>query len=194
MKDQLPWSHVEVFFGDERDVPHDHVESNYRMVQRTLLDNVPVQPGCVHPMRADADDLQAAAAEYEQTIREIVPADENGIPRFDLLLLGMGADGHTVSLYPGTEALAETEKLVTACFVPVLGRRRITFTYPLINAARNVILLVTGGDKAEAVADFFGDDEERRKRLPAASVAPTDGKLFLVLDDAAGRQAGLRSK
>ena len=187
----VPWQNVMVFFGDERDVPHDHVESNFRMAQRTLLDHVPIELPHVHPMPADADDLDAAAAAYERSIREKVPSNPAGVPRLDLILLGMGIDGHTVSLFPNTDALNESEKLVMAYFVPVLGRSRMTITYPLIGAARNVILFVTGSDKAETVGRLFGDDEEARDRLPASRVRPTDGRLIVVLDAAAARAANL---
>ena len=185
---EVPWGQVQVFFGDERDVPHDHVESNYHMAQKTLLDHVPVEPSAVHPMPADSTDLPQAAADYEQSIRRIVPGEP---PRFDLVLLGLGADGHTASLFPGTDAVAETSKLVTSNFVPVLGRHRMTFTFPLINAARCVILLVTGEDKADAVAALLGDDEAARKDLPAARLT-LDANFILVLDAAAARRTNLR--
>lgn len=185
---EVPWTDVEVFFGDERDVPLDHVESNYNMAQRTLLDHVPIEPGRVHPIRGDAENLQAAAAEYEQTIRRIVPPGSDGIPRMDLVLLGMGGDGHTASLFPGTTALKEKKALVVAHFVPVLSRTRITFTYPLLNAARNIILLVTGDDKAEAVSTLLGNDSSKRQLLPAAGINP-DGLLVMVFDAAASRRA-----
>ena len=183
----LPWWKVDVFFGDERDVPHDNVESNYGMAQRTLLDFVPIPPGRVHPMPADAEDIAAGADVYERTIRQIVPAEEGGIPRFDLILLGMGGDGHTASLFPGSDALTEARRLVTAHAVQVLGRRRMTFTFPLINAARRVVFLITKGDKAEAVAALLGEDQAARNRLPAAGVRPCDGKITFVLDEAAAR-------
>lgn len=190
---QIPWQDVQVFFGDERDVPQDHIESNYHMAQRTLLDHIPIQPGRVHPMPADTEDMAGAAAEYEATIRRIVPAAAD-VPNFDLILLGMGGEGHVASLFPGTEALNEADKLVTAYFVPVLGRERMTFTYPLLNAARNVILLVTGADKGRAVAELFGQDKPSRNHLPAAGVAPTDGVLLYVLDAAAAKPANLKSQ
>ncbi len=182
----LPWESVEVFFGDERDVPQDDVDSNFRMAQRTLLDHVPVPPDQIHPMPADAADLAAAAEGYEQAIREVVPADD-GTPRFDIVLLGMGGDGHTASLFPDTPALQERQKLVAGQFVPVLGRSRMTFTYPLINAARNIILLVTGPDKAESVATLLHGDADARSRIPAAGVRPTDGIVYLILDREAAR-------
>ena len=187
---EVPWQHVEVFFGDERDVPHDHVESNYRMAQRTLLDHVPIQPQRVHPMPADADDLGAAAADYERTIRQAVPAGDDGLPAFDLVLLGMGGEGHVASLFPDTEAIAESKRLVTSYHVPMLGRDRMTFTFPLINAARNVLLLVIGEDKAQAVGRLLGDDDSARSQLPASRVARPNSTL--VLDAAAARVAGLK--
>lgn len=190
---EVPWHDVEVFFGDERDVPQDHVESNYCMAQQTLLDHVPIEPDHIHPMPADAGQLDAAAANYEAAIRRIVPSGANDeLPAFDLILLGMGGDGHTASLFPGTEALDEQAKLVAAYFVPVLGRHRMTFTFTLINAAKNVVLLVTGDDKAQAVAALLSDQESARSHLPAARVMPTNGELCIVLDAAAAKQAGLR--
>lgn len=188
----VPWQNVEVFLGDERDVPHDDIESNFRMAQRSLLDHVPIDLMHVHPMRADAEDLEAAAAEYEQTIRRIVPGDEQDVPRFDLVLLGTGIDGHTASLFPDTDALAEAERLVVSCFVPVLGRSRMTVTYPLINAARNVMLIVTGSDKAETVACLLGSDAEARRKLPVSGVQPTAGSYKIILDAEAAKAAGLR--
>lgn len=186
-RDEVPWSNAQVFFGDERDVPQDHSESNYGMAQRTLLDNLPIEPGQVHPMPADAPDLQVAAADYEQRIRNIVPAGDGGVPRFDLILLGMGADGHTASLFPYTEALDEADRLVLSCFVPVLGRNRMTFTFPLINAARHVIVLVTGSDKADAIFRVLGDDDAAKADLPAARIAPAEGALIWALDAEAAK-------
>ena len=190
----VPWHDVAVFFGDERDVPQDHVESNYRMAQRTLLDHVPINLMHVHPMPADAEDLQAAAAEYEGTIRRFVPDGDGPAPRFDLILLGMGVDGHVASLFPNTDALQEAERLVVSYFVPVLGRNRMSFTYPLINAARSVILFVTGSDKGETIAALLGDDEQARRKLPASGVDPTDGKLLIILDAAAAKAANLKPR
>ena len=189
---EVPWHDVEVFFGDERDVPQDHVESNYRMAQRTLLDHVPIEPEHIHPMPADAGRIEEAAANYEAMVRQIVPpCTDGGLPAFDLVLLGMGGDGHTASLFPGTESLDEQARLVIAYFVPVLGRYRMTFTFPLINAARNVVFLITGADKAEAVASLLNDEAPARSALPATRVRPTGGQLNIVLDAAAAKQAGL---
>ncbi|MFP4353847.1 MAG: 6-phosphogluconolactonase [Phycisphaerae bacterium] len=189
---ELPWGSVDFFFGDERDVPPDHVESNYGMAQRTLLDNVPVDPARVHPMRADSDDMDEAAREYEQIIRRTVQQENNGIPSFDIILLGLGGDGHTASLFPGTEALKEDKRLVVANHVPVHDRTRMTITYPLINAARNVIFLVTGRDKAEAVEKLLDQRYDDDKTIPAARVRPTDGLCVVVLDKAAAANTNLK--
>ena len=188
----VPWQNVEVFFGDERGVPQDHVASNYRMAQRTLLDHVPIELMHIHPMPADSEDIQGAAAEYEKAIRKAVPSGEEGIPRFDLILLGMGGDGHTASIFPNTEAVSETEKLVAAYHVPVLGRNRMTVTFPLINAARNVILFVTGSDKADAVAKLLDNDPQARAELPVSRVNPARGNFKIILDAAAARAANLK--
>lgn len=192
MADDLPWSQVEFFFTDERDVPHDDVDSNFGMIQRLLLDHLPVPAHQVHPMPADAPDLDAAAAEYEHTVRRCVPPGPEGLPRFDAVLLGMGGEGHVASLFPDLEALEERDRLVVAAHVPQLGRKRMTLTFPVINAARNVVLLVTGEDKADAVAGVLSDDAPSRERFPASGVRPAGGDLYIALDAGAGRKANLR--
>jgi 6-phosphogluconolactonase len=183
----VPWGSVHVFFSDERDVPHDHLDSNYHTAQRTLLDFVPIPPQQVHPMPADSDDLQVGAESYERAIRQAVPAEADGIPRFDIVLLGVGADGHTASLFPGSEALGETERLVLSPFVPSLGRHRMTFTFPLINAARCVMMLITQSDKASVVAEMF-DPAGAVNAAPASRVHPTAGEHLVVLDAAAAQK------
>ena len=183
----IPWQNVNVFFGDERDVPQDNVESNYNMAQRTLLDHVPVRPENIHPMPADAGDLQAAAMDYENLIRSRVPAGDSGVPSFDLIMLGMGGDGHTASLFPGECSGNNPDQLVMARFIPILGRHRMTVTFNLINAARSVIVMVVGADKAEAVSRLFGDDDTARIDLPVANLDPGEGRLSFVLDMAAAR-------
>jgi 6-phosphogluconolactonase len=190
--DAVPWQETHVFFGDERDVPADHADSNFRMVQDSLLDHVPVRLENVHPMHGDAADLDLAARRYAERIAELVPAGSSGRPAFDLILLGMGGDGHTASLFPDTPALDEHDRLVVSQFIPVLGRRRLTFTFPLINAARNVLFLVTGMDKAEAVSQVLSDEPDVASQLPAGRVVPADGKLILVLDSQAARQVSGR--
>ncbi|MFP4053444.1 MAG: 6-phosphogluconolactonase [Phycisphaerae bacterium] len=199
LKGDIPWQQVDVFFGDERDVPQDHIDSiqeaidagYYLMVQRTLLDRVPIVPDRVHPMPADASDLQQAAGEYERRIREVVPAGPNGVPMFDLILLGLGSDGHTASLFPENDVIREGQRLVVAYHVPALGRSRMSFTYPLINAARHIIMMVTGEDKAEAVRRLLQDSPDAW-HIPAAGVVPyNNGELTLVLDALAARNTGM---
>ena len=189
LAEEIPWSHVHIFFGDERDVPQDHVENNYRLVSKTLLDHVPVPLEQVHPMPADCRDLADGARQYEDLIRRLLPAGSGDLPVFDLIHLGLGQEGHTASLFPDTPALLERDRLVTAQFVPVIGRNRMTFTYPLINAARNVMFFVTGGDKARAVGAVLSDDPDRKAQFPAGGVQPTNGRLIFVLDRAAAAEA-----
>ena len=182
--DGVPWSQVDIFLGDEHDVPQDDIESNYHMIQRILLDNAPIDWERVYPMRADSDDIQAAAEEYEQIIRKYVPSGENGIPQFDLVMLGIGGDGHTASLFPESPGIDEAEKLVVASYVPILGRNRMSITFPVINAAKNILLLVTGGDKAEIVRRIFQDND---RNLPAARIHPNNGTFHIVFDADAAR-------
>ena len=184
MTDGLPWPMVEIFLGDERDVPQDDTESNFYMIQRILLDNTPVNWERVHPMRADAEDIEAAANEYEQIIRQRVPAGPGGVPQFDLIMLGLGADGHIASLFPDSPAIEERRRLVVASYVPVIRRHRMSLTFPLINAARNILLLVTGSDKAEVVRQIIQGDEPH---LPASWISPRDGTVHIVLDADAAR-------
>jgi len=190
--EQIPWQRVHVFFGDEHDVPHDDVDSNFRLVSKTLLDHVAIPLSNVHPMPADSPDLPAAAEEYEGLIRRNVPI-EDGLPRFDLMLLGMGGDGHVGSLFPNTPALEETQRLVVTQHVPIIGRNRMTLTFPVINAARHVMFFVTGPDKAAAVEGVLSDDPEARAPYPASRVVPTSGELIFVLDSAAAKNAPSKS-
>ena len=149
---QLDWTKVEFFFGDERAVTSRHPESNYNTARLALLDYLPrVQPGQVHRMLGEATDLDAAARAYEAIIRRTLD-DDTDPPRFDLIWLGMGADGHTASLFPGTEALEETERLAVPNWVPSIDAWRLTLTFPILNAAREVNFVVIGSDKAGAVA------------------------------------------
>jgi len=184
----IPWQRTQIFFGDEHDVSADHADSNYRMAQDRLLGEVPIRLENLHPMPADSPDLDMAAREYAERIVELIPPGPNRLPAFDLILLGMGGDGHTASLFPNTAALDEHEKLIVTQFVPVLGRRRMTFTFPLINAARYVLFFITGTDKAEAVQIVLSDDKNVAFQLPAGRVDSVDGKLMFVLDAAAARR------
>ncbi len=198
-RDRVEWHTVLVLWSDERCVPPDHADSNYRLANETLLTRVPLPARNVHRMRGEVNPEQAAL-EYEQAVwREVgVPASAGvaeptkvGTPSFDLILLGMGPDGHTASLFPGTPAIHERTRLVTANFIPKLNAHRITFTPVLINAASNVMFLVSGGDKADTLRAVL-EGEFKPAALPAQIVQPANGRLTWLVDRAAG--ARLQSK
>ncbi|MFQ5736094.1 MAG: 6-phosphogluconolactonase [Thermodesulfobacteriota bacterium] len=180
-RSRVPWKDVHLFWGDERCVDPGHPDSNYGMAERVLLSKVPVPEGNLHRMRGEAEP-EAAARGYEEEIRGFFGRmGVEGPPSFDLLLLGLGTDGHTLSLFPGTPALAETERLVVA--LPVGGGFRLTMTLPLVNNARTAVFLVTGQRKAEILRRVM---EEDGARMPAQSVRPSSGnRLWLVDRDAA---------
>jgi 6-phosphogluconolactonase len=179
----LPWQHTEVFWSDERHVPPAHLDSNYRMAFEAMLSRVPVLPTRVHRVRGEEPDAARAASLYEAEVRGVVGA-EAGIPRFDLILLGLGPDGHTASLFPGTEALTERTRLVVANRVEVLHAQRITMTYPLLNAGRQVMFVAAGAEKAAAVREVL-QPAPARPELPARRVRPVDGRVIWVIDRAA---------
>ena len=182
---KLPWDAIEVFWGDERHVPPDHPDSNYQMAAGAMLSRVPIPAARVHRVRAEDADPEAAAAAYEADIRAAF-AMPDGVPRFDLILLGLGADGHTASLFPGTAALAEHERLVVANWVEKLAAYRITMTRPLLEAARLIVFVAAGGDKAAAVQAVL-QPPSGGELLPAALIRPENGRILWLLDDASGR-------
>jgi 6-phosphogluconolactonase len=183
--DHVDWSVVHFFWGDERCVPPDHETSNYRMARLALLDEVRVPVANIHRMRGELDPVQAAA-EYEQTLLDFFKNRGAGSVRFDLVLLGLGEDGHTASLFPNTPVLDETERLVVANHVPALDAWRLTLSTAAINAARNVAFLISGAAKAVALQDVLEGPRQARE-LPAQLVNPTDGSLVWLLDEAAAR-------
>ncbi len=178
--DRLDWSKVHVFFGDERTVHPEHEASNYRMVRETLLSRVRV--GSVHRMRCELPPDEAAA-DYEERLREFF--ETVGVPAFDLILLGLGEDGHTASLFPETSALDVTDRWVVVNPVLKLETSRLTLTIPVINAARAVIFLVAGEDKAEALRAVLEGDADPRA-YPARFIRP-EGELVWMADRAAAR-------
>jgi len=187
--DGIPWKHVHIFFGDERFVPADHPDSNFKMSSTALLDHVPLAAGAVYRIPTEIHDPAACAARYEAEIREALVPESKGSPRLDLILLGMGADGHTASLFPGVPVETETERLVMANWVEKLASFRISFTLPFINNARAVMFLVAGANKADALARVL-DPTPTEDPLPAARVRPTAGKLLWLVDtEAASRLA-----
>ncbi|MDE0142666.1 MAG: 6-phosphogluconolactonase [Caldilineaceae bacterium] len=176
----IDWKRCRVFWSDERCVPPEHAESNYRMARERLLDRLPEPPEVVSRIRGELPPDQAAYA-YEQSIRENVPADGTGTPRFDLILLGMGDDGHTASLFPGSSALDETDRLVAADYVSKFNAHRLTFTYPLINAGRHVLILVSGASKAVTLKAVL-EGPHRPVALPVQGVQPAAGQFRWLVD------------
>ena len=177
--DGIDWSKVHVFFGDERTVPPDHEDSNYRMAREALLDHVPV--GSVHRMQGELPPDEAAEA-YEAELRDFFGPEE--LPRFDLILLGIGGDGHTASLFPETSALEVHDRLVVANPVLKLETTRITLTVPVINAARAVYFLVAGEDKAGALKQILEADPDPRE-YPASLIQPQGGPEWMLDQSAA---------
>jgi 6-phosphogluconolactonase len=177
--DRIDWSKVYVFFGDERAVPPHHENSNLKMASELLLDHVPV--GNVHRIRGELSP-EAAAEAYEEELRTFFQTED--VPRFDLVLLGIGADGHTASLFPETSAIEVHDRWVVANPVLKLDTTRITLTIPVINAARADIFLVAGEDKAEALREILESDADPRA-YPAKLVQPPGGPKWMVDQSAA---------
>jgi len=182
---QVDWESTHVFFGDERSVPPDHPDSNYRSAFLALLSKVGVPEAQVHRMQGERSDLESAATDYEKMLSEAFALPRGPVfPRFDLVMLGMGDDGHTASLFPGTRALEETRAWVVANDVPQKTTRRLTMTAPLLNAARCVMFAVEGADKAVSLAAVLEGPPDPR-RFPSQLIAPLDGELLWLVDDAA---------
>ena len=181
---QIDWPRVEIFFGDERGVPPDQPESNYRLARESLLDHVPLSPSCIHRIHGESPDLPAEARRYQDKMAAVfgIPSAQQP-PALDLIILGLGVDGHTASLFPGQPALEETQRWFAASDSPQPPFRRITATVPLINAARNVIFLVSGADKAAALHQVL-DGPRDPSRFPAQLVTPA-GRLVWLVDEAA---------
>ncbi|MHB8216837.1 MAG: 6-phosphogluconolactonase [Candidatus Sulfotelmatobacter sp.] len=183
----LPWGQVFFFWGDERHVPPDDPDSNYRMAREALLSKIPIPPANVFPVPAENPDAAAAAEAYEQTVKKFFALREGELPRFDLILLGMGPDGHTASLFPETAALQEKSRLVVANWVDKLKASRITFTLPVLNAARCVAFLVSGVDKAAVLHEVL-EGNALPEKYPSKLVQPSNGKLIWFVDRAAASQ------
>jgi 6-phosphogluconolactonase len=189
LRARVPWERVHVFWGDERHVPPDDPDSNYRMARETLLTRVPIPASHVHRIRAEEPDAAAAAAAYEEELRDFFTARgllAGMLPRFDLVLLGMGADGHTASLFPGSGAVHEARRLVDAPWVPKLQTSRITLTPPTLNAASVVVFLVSGTEKAETLQAVLEGPLEP-DRYPSQVVRPAAGELVWLVDRPAAR-------
>lgn len=186
---RVPWRETYFYFGDERHVTPDHADSNYRMAREAMFARLPADGVHVERMLTESPNAASVAADYERRIRIGVRACGDGIPRFDLVLLGLGTDGHTASLFPGTPALTEDVRLVVANPVAKLGADRLTFTYPLINSAAQVTFLVAGADKADTLRTVLAEGESGADdaTFPASRVRPRDGRLAWLIDEAAAR-------
>jgi 6-phosphogluconolactonase len=181
----IPWDKIFFFWSDERHVPPDHPDSNYRMAREAMLSKVSVPAEHIFRIPGEEKDAAAAALAYEETLRKVFALRAGEFPRFDLILLGLGTEGHTASLFPGSPALDETKRLVVANWVQKLNTDRITFTFPLLNHAAYVMFLVSGADKAEILEQIL---ETPGEELPAQRVHPDNGKLFWLEDhDAAAK-------
>ena len=184
---ELPWDRLRFFWSDERCVPPDHPDSNYRLASEALLRRIPVPPENVHRVAGELADADEAARRYEEEILRDYASSVPGAPRFDWIFLGLGSDGHTASLFPGTTAVDETEKLATSVWVPDKRSHRVTFTLPLLNAAKRVAFLVSGSGKAEIARQVL--EEPPAKARPASLVDPLGELLWFLDRDAASRLA-----
>jgi 6-phosphogluconolactonase len=182
--EKLPWEKIQVFFGDERAVPPDHADSNYGMARDALLSHVPIPPMNVHRMKGEVE-AAAAAEQYAGIVRRHFGLANGALPRFDLIMLGMGDDGHTASLFPGTDALNETTRLVAANWVEKFQQYRLTFTFPVLNNAAEVMFLIAGPTKAKVIGEIFGSAAS--DRYPVQKIKPTAGRLLWLLDRAAAQ-------
>lgn len=180
---EIPWGLTHLFWGDERAVPPDHGESNFGMARDELITPLGLPSDAVHRMAGEIDPADAAAA-YEVDLRRFFGPDTSP-PRFDIVLLGMGEDGHTAGLFPGTPAVRETRRWVTANEVPQLGAVRLTLTAPVFNRARRIVFLVSGRNKAGILREAL-DGPGDPLRIPAQLVAPDKGELIYCVDDGAG--------
>jgi 6-phosphogluconolactonase len=185
LRSQLPWKNVNLFFGDERHVPPDHNDSNFRMATEALLSKAPIKPEQVHRILAENSDAAQAAARYEQVLRSEFQLAPGQRPRFDLVLLGMGNEGHTLSLFPGTKALHDNGRLVLHNWVGKLFTDRVTMTAPVVNNSALVLFMVAGADKAPALKAVLEGPYEP-EQLPSQLIAPENGKLLWLIDPAAG--------
>jgi 6-phosphogluconolactonase len=184
---------VHFFWGDERHVPPDHPESNYRMSKECMLSRLPVPAENIHRIKSEIPDASQAARQYQQEITNFFKLKAGQWPHFDCVLLGMGPDGHTASLFPQTAALDEQKHLVVADWVGKIQSHRVTLTLPVLNNAASIIFLVSGEDKAEML-EMVLEGEGRSKRFPAQMIQPVNRKLMWFIDRAAAKELKLASQ
>jgi len=182
---ELDWRRVEFFWGDERAVPPEHPESNYGVAAAVLLGKLGVAAQRIHRIRGELPDPEQAAALYQDELARVFATPVDGLPPiFDLILLGMGPDGHTASLFPYSQALTERRRWMAGYTVARLGKKRITMTFPILNRAAEIRLLVTGADKAGVLREALTGAREP-ERLPVQAVVPEAGRLVWLIDGAA---------
>ena len=186
LADRISWQRIHFFWGDERHVAPDHPDSNYLMAYNTLLSQASIPSTNIHRFRSEDADAERAAADYERQIQRFFKLRAGEMPRFDFVLLGMGNDGHTASLFPGTSALKETRRLVTANWVEKFRTFRLTLTAPVLNSAACLLFLVAGKDKADAVQAVL-EGSFQPNRYPAQLIQPSGGELIWLLDRSAGK-------
>jgi len=186
LRHKIPWSRVHLFWGDERCVPPENPESNYRTADESLISRVPIPLENIHRMPGEKTDPQKAADAYERTLRDFFRTAPGEWPAFDLALLGVGSDGHTASLFPGSPVLEETRRWVAAPYVEKLKAHRLTLTLPVFNHADQVIFLAAGREKAPVMREWVSQ-ENRTARFPFEMIRPLSGRLLFLLDrEAAG--------
>ncbi len=188
---QLDWTQVEFFFGDERCVPPDHPESNFGMADETLFRPLAIKQDRIFRMNGEAEDRNQAAREYEAVLHRRFGTKPPAWPRFDLILLGLGEDGHTASLFPGTDVLNERTRLVVASRSPKGIAHRLTFTIPVVNQARTVVFLVNGSGKAAVAKQILEGSPSGGTRFPAQLIHPEQGRLIWFLDQPAASELAL---
>jgi 6-phosphogluconolactonase len=189
LREVIDWPRVHLFWGDERFVPAEHPDSNYRMAREAFISKAPIPSGNVHRIPTESGNPETAAAQYEETLHRFFAQT----PNFDLVLLGLGADGHTASLFPGSPALDEHDRLVLATHVPKLDAWRLTLTPPVLRRARHALFLVSGSDKAPILREVLEGPYDPN-RLPAQLVRPEKGDLTWLVDEAAASLLSARVK
>jgi 6-phosphogluconolactonase len=175
----IQWGKICFFWGDERHVPPDSPMSNYKMANDSLLSHVPVDPAKVYRIRAEGSDAAAVAQQYEAAIQDCFQLKAGEFPRFDLILLGLGPDGHTASLFPGTNALQERKRIFVANWVEKLNEFRFTLTFPAINQAKTIAFLVSGAEKAPILKEIMANG---KSGFPAQGVQPQNGNVIWFAD------------
>jgi len=185
----INWRMVHIYFGDERMVPADHPDSNYRMARQTFLNHIAIPETNIHPIPTDCEEFEECAQRYTDSLMTQAALTKAGVPVFDLILLGIGTDGHTASLFPGTPILQEYKRPVAAVYLADKNSWRISLTYPVLNHARNILILVSGASKQQVIYDLFGQKTVQHD-YPVAGIRPTGSIKWLIDAEAAQKLSG----